>query len=327
VPGEFFPELEKKLEPRLATLLAGKPAPGRLVWSLEKSPQGFGVLWREPDAPIATALAVAPAGKGGPAEIGLMTETHLTRYSASGELLGESPLEAKKLSFLRGADLDGDGKNEWIAAGEESLELVDSSGEAYWETYAEQGPLRIAGLADLDGDGRLETVLQDGSSVVARTILSTNLWKTAPLGYLRSVVPDPLGALLVQTPEGIEAIDRSGRPVPPVALAAGSAVLKGRFVDDAGRARDLFGPYFGADMDVLHDFDGDGRKDLFISGWGGISIYAQDGTPLLLMRLAEDLQSSTAVLADLDGRPGDELVLDLPQYGLVAMGRPPSSAR
>jgi len=330
VPGEFFPDLEKKLEPRLATLLAGKPARGRTVWTIEKSPPGFGVVWRDKDAPIATALAVAPPVQGRSAEIGLMSESHLTRYSGSGELLGEAPLEAKKLSYLRVADLDGDGKNEWIAGGEENFEVVDSSGEVYWEYYADRGPLRIVDFADLDGDGLRETIFQDGSALVARTVLSTNLWKTSPLGYIRSVVPDPRGGVLVQTPEGIQAMDRSGNARGPLEAAAGNALLKGRIAPEDGGARDVFGPFYGTDLDVLHDFDGDGRKDIFISGWGGVSVYAQDGSPLLLMRLGDVVTSVTVSIADLDGRPGDELILDVPQYGLVALGlhasAPPRSA-
>jgi hypothetical protein len=38
------------------------------------------------------------------------------------------------------------------------------------------------------------------------------------------------------------------------------------------------------------------------------------------MNVVETLTNVPASIADLDGRPGDEIVLDVPQYGLVALG-------
>jgi hypothetical protein len=326
-PGEFEPDLEKKLEARLPDLLTGKPAPGRVVWTIEKSPPDFGVLWRDKEAPIATAMSVAPSGKGRPAEIGLLSEGRLTRYSPSGELLGGAPLEGKDFYYLRGADLDGDGKSEWIAGGEDHLKVVDSSGEAYWQYYTARPPLRVADVADLDGNGTAEILIQDASSLIARTALAANLWKTLPLGYVRSVVPDPLGGVLVQTPEGTQSIDRAGQARLAAPPTRGLAVLKGRIEPGDGGSLDLFGPAYGADVDLMHDFDGDGRKDIFVAARGGVSVYALDGSPLLLMNVTGSLTDFPAAIADLDGRPGDEIILDVPQYGLVALGSPAAAAR
>jgi hypothetical protein len=80
-PGEFEGDLGKSVEARLADLLAGKPAPGRVIWSVVKAPPGFGLLWKEPLDATVNALAVAPATKGHPAEIGAMDASHLIRYS------------------------------------------------------------------------------------------------------------------------------------------------------------------------------------------------------------------------------------------------------
>jgi len=323
-PAEFYSRMEKTLEERLPDLLAGKPTPGPVLWAIEKAPTGFGLLWRQPGETVVNLLAVAPAGKGSAAEIGLLDEGHLRTYSASGELLGEASVETEELEALRGADLDGDGKNEWISGGGGKLVLWDGSGETYWSYPGIREPMQMVKIADLDGDGSREILIREGASVVAKRSLPGILWKTAALGAVWSVVPDPLGNLLVQTEEGIQPLDYNGRlraavPVP------GGAILKGRIDAGNGRTLDVFGPRYYADVDVGHDLDGDGRNDILVSSPGAIQVFSRQGKTLLSLRITNNQIGPMPVLENLDGRPGDELVLAIPEYGLVALGISPQA--
>jgi len=328
VPGSFSTstsEMEKDVEAQLPDLLAGKPTPGPVLWAVERAPSGFGLLWRQPVDSWVNDLAIAPPSGGHSAEIGLLTDSHLIRYSASGDLLGDAPLEADNLYELRGADLDGDGKNEWIAAGEERFGLLDGAGELYWLYRSRAGPMRVVDFMDLDGDGSHEIVIQEGSSIVAKKILPGLLWKTPSVQSLRSVVPGPSGTLLVQKDDGIQALDRRGLFLGTPVKVSGEGVLKGAIDLGGGRTLNVLGPpYFGR-VDVRHDLDGDGRKDIMVSSRGGITVYSQDGLPLLVLRITQNQYDAPAALEDLDGRPGDELVLAIPDYGLVALGIGPEA--
>lgn len=321
-PAEFYSKLEKTVEERLPDLLAGKPTPGPVLWAIEKTPPGFGLLWRQPGETVANLLAVAPAEKGRAAEIGLLDEGHLRRYSASGELLGEASVETEELQALRGADLDGDGKNEWISGGGGKIVLWDRSGEMYWSYPGIHEPMQIVKVADLDGDGSREILILEGASVVAKRSLPGILWKRAALGAVWSVVPDPLGNLLVQTEEGIQPLDHTGRLCAPVPLPGGG-ILKGRIDAGNGRTYDVLGPRYYADVDAGHDLDGDGRKDILVSSPGGIQVFSLGGKLILSLRITNNQIGPMPVLENLDGRPGDELVLAIPEYGLVALGISP----
>lgn len=322
-PVEFYSKLEKSLEARLPDLLAGKPTPGPLLWAMEKAPPGFGLLWRQPAETVVKLLAVAPAEKGRTAEIGLVDEGHLKRYSAAGKLLGEASVEAEEVQVLRGGDLDGDGKNEWISGGSGRIALWDDAGEEYWSYPGIRESMQLVEVADLDGDGTQEILILNGVSIVAKKSLPGILWKTDALGIVRSVVPDPLGTLLVQTDEGIRSLDHTGHLRGATIPAPGGAVLKGRIDVGSGRTLDVLGPRYYAEVDAGHDLDGDGRKDILVSSPGGIEVFSQEGKPLLILRITNNQIGPMPVLANLDGRPGDELVLAIPDYGLAALGISP----
>ena len=325
VPGEFVRALEKSLEARLLDLLAGKTARGPVLWALEKSPPGFGILWRQPLDTADVSVAIAPASEGRPAEIGLFGKSHLTRYSGSGELLGEAPLDSDHLYGPRGADLDGDGRNEWAATDGESVTLLDGAGKEFWKYYSLLGPEKqIVGIADLNGDGIREVVIQEPSTVVAKKALGGILWRTPSMGPLRSVVPDPSGFLLMQTEEGIQALDRDGRPRGAPVKAPGG-VLEGRVDQGGGRTLEIFGPPYNLDVDAGHDLDGDGKKEVVVSERGGITVYRQDGSPLVILRITDNQHHPSIALENLDGRPGDEMVVAIPDYGLVALGISPQA--
>ena len=183
--------------------------------------------------------------------------------------------------------------------------LWDGSGETYWSYPAIREPMQIVKVADLDGDGTQEILIREGATVVARRSLPGILWKTAALGDVWSVVPDPLGNLLVQTEEGIQTLDHTGRLRTAVSVPGG-AILKGRIASGNGQTLDVFGPRYYADVDAEHDLDGDGRKDILVSSPGAIQVFSQEGKILLSLRITNNQIGPIPVLENLDGRPGDE---------------------
>jgi hypothetical protein len=324
LPAEFLPDFGKKVEARLSDLLAGKPSPGRIVYEVENAPPRFGVLWRVPLQTTVSALALAPASNGRPAEIGLLGGSRLIRYSTRGELLGDAPLDAENAYYLEGADLDGDGTHEWIVGGSEGFNLVDSAGETYWRYPAMSDTLRVAGILDLAGDGNREILFQDSSMVAAKKPLPGNLWKTEPMGFIRTAVTSPSGTLLVQTAEGIQELDRKGRPVGALAPARRDGVLKGR-MDREGGSVDLFGPAYGADVATPFNLVGDGKRNILVYEARAMTLFSQEGARGMILRFPSMLSEVRMAAGDLDGRPGDELLLVIPHYGLVALGASPEA--
>jgi hypothetical protein len=73
--------------------------------------------------------------------------------------------------------------------------------------------------------------------------------------------------------------------------------------------------------------DGDDRKDILLINRGGVTVFDQDGSILLSLLVAENQTEPRAKLVDLDGKPGDELVVNIPGYGLVALGRNSSQGK
>jgi hypothetical protein len=325
VPSEFYFGLEKKVRARLPDLLEGKGQRGTLLWGVEKAPKGLGILWKQESNRALTALAVAPASKDHPAEIGVLEESHLTRYSASGELLADNSVEAPSAYGLIGADLDGDGKNEWIVKEESGFKVLDPGGQPYWEYWLSWPDWDFIGVMDLDGNGSQEILIRDGSSVVAKKSVPGVLWRTPPMGYLRSVVADGAGGMQVQTPEGIQELDLRGHPRGARRPFSGRALLAGRIRQGSGKSLDVFSARYGAKIDVKHDLDGDGLNDVLVYSHGGLAVYSQKGEPLLILKVYDNQTEVLATLANLDGRPGDELVIAIPHYGLVALGISPKA--
>lgn len=323
-PGTFADGLEKKVEACLPDLLAGRPTAGSVLWTVETAPRGFGLLWRQPLDSGINDLAIAPSSKDHPAEIGLLTDSHVIRYSASGDMLGDAPLDDDYPDDLRGADLDGDEKNEWTVTWEHGFTVLDGTGERY---CGRSGPVptTVIDFMDLNGDGSHEIVVQEGPSVFAYgCMLGDSLWRTPSARFIQSVVPGPSGTLLVQNDHGIQTLDRRGLPLGKYVKVSGEGVLKGTIDLGGGRTLNVFGPP-NVLVDVRHDFDGDGREDIMVTSRAGIAVYSQDRLPLLVMRIAQNQHRIPAALEDLDDHPGDELVLAIPDYGIVALGIRPES--
>src|SRR5262249_8397808 len=285
------------------------------------------LLWKEKLESEAEGLAIAPPSKDHPAEIGVATGSHLVRYSPSGSLLGDAPLEGAGLHFLGGADLDGDGKNEWIMAQSNAVFVLDAAGEEYWMHIGTGDLVRVEGIMDLNQDGSREIVLRDGASIVAKRSLPGILWRTPALDSLQSVVPDPSGVLLAQTRDGIRRLGTSGLFRGAPLKVRDGEILKGRLARKDGGTLDVFGADDDTAVDVSHDLDGDGRSDILVTSKGVVAAYTQDGSPLLVLAIANNWGTLRVAMEDLDGRPGDELVMAVPKYGLVALGISPQATK
>jgi hypothetical protein len=320
VPGEFEPHFEKQAARRIEQLLTPDSQPGPLLLEIEKPPPGFEVLWKKPVEGTVTSLAVAPAAGEHAAEIGALDEARLRRYSSTGEPLGEAKADHKTFVGMEGLDLDGDGKSEWMIWGPQWLTLIDSSGGRYWGVSSlYEDKLQYLGVRrPLDGDD-LSVVLRDGDWVYARGVLPGTLWTSPPLGRVKSVVLDRHGDLLVQTDETIRMLDGAGRFTGPVQKAPSGALLAGRISDAGHQAWDLFTYASGPKIQTLDRFTSEGPEQILMAEGGRLSVYTADARPMLILKLLDDSDPIFAA-GDLDGKPGDEIVLYIPRYGLVALG-------
>jgi hypothetical protein len=332
VPSEFYFNLEEELNHRLPDLLAGAPTPGPMLWSLKKAPAGFGEVWRVLPGSTVSDISIAPATAGKPPEIGILDESHhLRRYSAKGDALGDAALEDEKLWALSGVDLDGDGVNEWIARKDGGFQVLDSSGNTYWayNTYVPPGGtgFDLGGFVDLDGDGRKEILVRSGDTISALRNVPSPVWKNEALRDVRMLQVDSRGGIRVQSGDSVGRLGPDGKLTGPTFHAPANAVFMGETLPGSSRSLRLFGHRYFARVDVDHDLDGDGKNDILIAEPGGIVVYAQDGSTLLSLFIAENQNHPKVALGNLDGKPGDELLVFIPQYGLVALGmNPPRSA-
>ena len=324
IPGEFYSKLEDELEKRLPDLMAGKPTPGPLLWSLQKAPAGFGEIWRASIEGTVTSVSIAPGSASHPPEIAVLGEGHhFRRYSATGELLSNVTLEDDKTWAVMGVDLDGNGVNEWIARQQHGFKVLDESGEPYWTYYAGSGDdwLELGGFADLDGDGRKEIVVRAEDTVAALRNVPQPLWKLKSLSDVKAVKVESRGRIRVQEGSTVWNIDARGHRAGVAFRAPGDTVFLGE--SEAGSARSVrfFGSRYHSKVDVDHDLDGDGRTDVVVAERGGVRVFTLEGTLLASLFIAENQGYMEVALADLDGRKGDEMVVYVPQYGLVALGR------
>ena len=322
VPSQYYFKLEEELGRELPDLLSGRPTLGPVLWSLNIAPPGFGELWRVPEEAPVSDLTVVPASGKRAVEIGVLDESHhLKRYSGKGELLGDATLEDEKLWGLSGVDLDEDGVNEWVARNETRFQVLDAAGRSYWgyDTYDSEKTLEIGGFADLDGDGRKEILVRSGDAVMAIRNVPSLLWKNEALVDVKALKVDERKTIWVQTGDTVRRLDEAGRITGSSFQAPGSTAFLGELQPGSPRSLRAFGSRYSP---VLRggDLDGDGSKDILVRSRGGVTVYAQDGSVLLSLFVAENQTDAAVVLADLDGKPGDEMVIQIPHYGLVALG-------
>ena len=326
VPDEFYSRFQEGLNRRLPDLLSGATA-GPVLWALETRPKGWRELWRVPDVTHVVAVAVAPATSRGPLEIGVLDGSRrLRRYAADGSPLGEGTLDEGG-SELRGADLDGDGENEWLVWDNyATLTVVDSRGQAYWSQYgvedlAALSKFEVGGVADLDGDGYQEIVLRSEDSVTALRAVGQRQWVYRSGQPLSHVMVDARGGIWAQSDRGLFPIDGLGRAGSPVLPSFGELLFRGQIVGARGEPLRVYASRRTQVADIDHDLDGDGREDVLMTSRGGVSAYDGDGKTILSLSIQTAVGVTSVALADLDGRPGDEMVVFIPQYGLIALGR------
>lgn len=76
----------------------------------------------------------------------------------------------------------------------------------------------------------------------------------------------------------------------------------------------------GAQASVNHDLDGDGTNDIVLADDSSLWAFDANLAPIVSLRLGEGVFMPWSA-GNLDGRPGDEIVLFVANYGLVALGR------
>jgi hypothetical protein len=218
---------------------------------------------------------------------------------------------------MRAVDLDGNGSREWIVSGYGDLKVLDNSGEVYWEHEA-RGGLSIAGTRDFNDDGFVDIVLREGERAVAMQAVPDPLWRSRPFQELESVILAPGGGVAVQANGELFEIDAKGKAKATGEKAPEGRTLGGRIKGPSGNV-DLFKGRWDPRPLVDYDIDGDGNKDVVLPARRGLVAYDPTGKPLLRIR-SHDVGVSAGV-GDLDGRPGDEIVLAVQHYGLVVLGR------
>jgi hypothetical protein len=196
---------------------------------------------------------------------------------------------------------------------------MDQNGESYWSYsgFSDSDWLDVGGFPDLDRDGRKEILVRLGDSVTALRNVPTPLWNLDSFTDVQGLIVDPQGGIWVQEGSKVRAIDARGQPTGASFEAPGSTL----FLGEIERGMRLFGYRYNSRVDVTHDLDGDGHKDILVVSQEGVRVYSQEGAVLMALQITENQSPPEVALADLDGRKGDEMILYVPQYGLVALGR------
>jgi hypothetical protein len=163
-----------------------------------------------------------------------------------------------------------------------------------------------------------ELIVRDRDAVIARRNVPATFWRRADLGSLRTVRIGPQGDILVQTERGLVSLDSYGKEREGIHPIAGREALEGEVVLRDGRTLGVFNQAYPWPMDLDHDLDGDGRQEI-VQLMDGVLAYSQEGEVVLDL-VVPDLWGSHVALGNLDGEPGDEVVLFVPEYGLVAFG-------
>ncbi|MCI0410738.1 MAG: hypothetical protein L0191_19625 [Acidobacteria bacterium] len=331
VPAESLGSDEKRLEEVLGALLDGKPPERRTLVTLQKAPPGWGELWLAPVEERIEALTIgSPVGNTG-GEVGALSGVNLARWSVTGEALGEWNLR-QPYGQIFGADLDGNGKREWIVSGE-ILTVMDQDGERYWSVGgADEVARNAAVLAVQSGkrDRAGEILMRNGDYVTRWNYIASPVWQKDGLRESAAVLAGPGNTLLVQSKGRVEVLNWEGRrldsnPAPPFCQ------LKGRLQRDEKHFQEFFGDpdAYNQVIETRYDLDGDGANDLLLVDPPALVAYDASGNLLLQMEV-NGQNFFPAAVGDLDGRPGAEIVVAVPNYGLVALGRggaPPDAPR
>lgn len=311
----YDPDLKNKLDNEIVALVDGTKDPSRDLFSVELAPKGFDVLWKQGVTGNVNAIAIAPATKSSPGQVGAVGRKGLMRWTQSGEELSAEPV-AGFTRNLAAADLDGDGKREWIAGGWRSLKVLDGDGKVYWD-HGTDGMAEVSQVVDLNNDGFKEIVLKDNDRVVAMKAVPESLWKTEGIDELESVVVNAKGEVMAQADGVLTVYGPDG-----TVLKHGDKAPEGRFhrasLETGSGTVSLYGGKWDSTPDTRFDIDGDGRNDIVVQGRSGLVAYDATGKPILRIR-GKDTGLTTAI-GDLDGKPGAEIAVFVDHYGLVVLG-------
>ncbi len=314
----YDPDMKEKLEGQILGIINGEPNRGRPLVTVEKSPSDFGVLWMEPVEGSLSALTIASPLGDQEGEVAAVGRPGLMRWSASGEHIANAPLQGRARELVA-ADLDGNGKREWILTGWSDVKVLDSTGELYWSHEPGARGLELTTVRDLDGDGLMEIVIKGQNRITALRFVPDPLWDNPDVPELQAVRYDPAGTLVAQIDDRLHVLNAAGAASEEALEVRGGFTHSGRIALGESRWLDFFAGQWDRAPMLDHDIDGDGRNDVVIATWGGIEAYDIDGTPILRIK-GEDTSFDVAI-GDLDGRPGDEIVLSVRHYGLIALGR------
>lgn len=197
------------------------------------------------------------------------------------------------------SDVDGDGRPETVTVSGGRVVATRANGATLWSTVL-LGPTAVLGAWDLDGTGQIDVVVD---ATVGVLVLSgkdghtlTTLATTAPVE----------AAFAKEATGGILVLSAASGPISGYDFRSGTSVASPTWtITGSGQPSDLVG-----------DVDGDGSQDLvrpLVDGFEvdnpitGISKYSLPGMgPIAYYYLYE--------LANVDGKPGDEIVAIDPSY-------------
>ena len=267
------------------------------------------------------ALGDWPVSRHDPARTayatGASTITQPTRYwqaYAGGTLSSSTHLAL---------DIDGDGVVEivYLAGGKAIAKHADD--RVVWEST----PLdftRIEAVADVDGDGLLELVVSSGRNVFVLAGGSGKvLWKN-PDGEVGNVGGVRLADLDGDHHPEIVIDDCACCGVSATVSPAGGAYHFG--VGNLGAPTKLYAPltrsHCGSQALTMGDFDGDGVSDVaYLDSTTAILTTGKTGASLgASAALGDSMYYTSCTSANVDGRPGDELICFQNTYQASAGG-------
>ncbi len=149
--------------------LSGREAPVHLTAGRHELPDEVAASAITALAETAMARATEPAAAR-PADDGAGDEEAPFGWPGTAVNLGTNVAEAAV------ADLDGDGRNEWLVAGEQGVSAFAPDGSLLWRFATEQ-PCRSVDAGDVDGDGAPEVAAGcDDTSVYLLSARGEQLW-------------------------------------------------------------------------------------------------------------------------------------------------------
>ncbi len=312
----YVPDLPDKLEVEVLPLIESHAESERELFVIEQAPANWDVLWKQAVSGGINALTIAPPLGAEPGEVGAVGRNGLMRWTTTGEASEPKLLEGWN-NNLRVADLDGDGKREWISGSWSSIRVLDSTGEMYWQ-YEGHGS-SVLGIRDVNADGFEELVASSDTGVTVLKSVPEALWKSHKFKDMKATVLDPAGAIVVQADDALWSIDQATGVTTRGGGVPKGRTLGGRARAEDGTALDYFKGRWDPTPELEHDIDGDGQADVVLTSSGGVVVYNGDGDVLLRIR-SGDVELTTGI-GDLDGKPGTELAIAVPHYGVVVLGK------